>query len=358
MRATARTITRQSLGYCAAIVIAAALPFVCSTFVIQDIFGLAAWMTVVAMSIVFLYKYAGMVSFAQVGIYGLSSYTFAIAAVAHHFPWYVAVVAALAASTLCALFFGLLLARIYGIYFLMTTLALGLVVYYLTLSDYNLTHGSGGIAGVNPPAFGTVALYAPVPQYFLNVLVFLLVLAGLTTLMRTQFGLALQGCRDNPRRMRAMGYPVGAYRVIAFTIAGFVAGVGGLLGVWYNGVIAPPNMDLTWIVGFLAIAVIGGMDSMYGTLSGAIAYTLITTYASTFTNRYNTVIGLVFLAIIIFMPRGLGGLASSLSRKFREPLLTEGRVKPHLVTGEKDQSRGLSASALSAPRKDGSPDEI
>lgn len=300
----------RSLAWCSTLLAAIVLPFLASSFVTQDILALAAWSAIVAMSMVFLSKYGGMISFAQVGIYGVGSYSFAILAVGHGVPWYGAVAGALVAATLCALLFALLVARTYGIYFLMVTLALGLVVYFLTISNYGLTHGSGGIPGVNPPHLGSISLAQPIPEYFLDASVAFAVLLGLTLLMRTQFGLALQGCRDNPRKMRAMGYSVMSYRVIAFTLAGSIAGIGGVLGVWYNGIIAPSYLDLTRIIDFLAIAVIGGMESLEGTFAGAIIYAIVTTYASSFTDRYNTVIGLVLLAIVMFAPGGVGGLVS------------------------------------------------
>jgi branched-chain amino acid transport system permease protein len=310
------------------------LPFVVSSFVLQNILAPAAWQGIVALSIVFLFKYAGMVSFGQVALYGVSSYTVAITSVTHGLPWYVCVVSALAASTLCAFIFGLLSARSYGIYFLMVTLLLGLVVYFLAASNQTITNGSTGIIGIYPPDLGSIRLTDPLPEYALNATVAALLLLGLWSLMRTQFGLALKGCRDNPRKMRAIGYTVAWYRVLAFTIAGFVAGVGGVLGAWHNGLVAPGNMNLTVIVGFLVMAVVGGVASMPGAFVGAAVYLLVTTYASSFTDRYNTLIGVIFLLVVMFMPNGIAGVSEQIrnrsSRAPRETPETRGRLEEGL----------------------------
>lgn len=322
--------TSTAVGYGLVLVAAFVLPFLASNFVIQNVMAVAAWQGIVALSLVFLSKYGGMVSLAQVAIYGIGSYTLTILGVVHHLPWYVTVLAALGASTLTALIFGLLCSRSYGIYFLMVTLLLGLVVYYLAASNETITNGSTGISGIYPPNIGNISLTAPVPEYALDMSIAVVVLFGLTALMRTQFGLALQGCRDNPRKMRAIGYTVEWYRVLAFTTAGFVAGIGGVLGAWHNGLVAPGTLNLTTIIGFLVIAVIGGINSMPGVFAGALLYELITTYASSLTSRYNSVIGAVFLAVVLFAPDGLAGLTIKVRKRAQ-------RV-PHVVgvPGEPD----------------------
>jgi len=304
-------------GYGATIIVAALLPLAVSSFVLQNVLAVAAWEGIVAMSLVFLSKFGGMVSLAQVAVYGVSSYTVAVCGVSHHLPWYLTVLCALGASSVCAFVFGLLCVRSYGIYFLMVTLLLGLVVYFLAKSNETITNGSTGIVGVYPPHIGGSSLTSPVAEYALDLGVAALLLFGLTALMKTQFGLALQGCRDNPRKMRALGYSVGWYRVLAFTVAGFVAGVGGVLGAWYNGLVAPGILNLTTIVGVLVIAVLGGMNSMPGVFGGAVLYLAITTYASSVTARYNTLIGVLFLLVVMFAPNGLAGLFEKIHRRLR-----------------------------------------
>ena len=135
------------------------------------------------------------------------------------------------------LLFGLIAVRSQGIYLMMLTVALGVGFFYLTEANYDYFGGHGGIPEVispigytsqNPALFYYVCLASAAVLYL-----------GVRYLVRTPFGLALQGIRDNPRRMRGLGYWVGFHRVVAFGIAGFIAGVGGVLNVWYNGSISP-----------------------------------------------------------------------------------------------------------------------
>lgn len=99
-----------------------------------------------------------------------------------------------------------------------------------------------------------------------------------------------------------------------FTLAGFIAGVGGVLGVWYYQTISPGSIDLTRTINILVIAVIGGMVSFEGAFLGALAFTLVNNFASSYTDRYNTVIGLTFLLIVLFSPNGIVGLVQSVAR--------------------------------------------
>lgn len=289
-----------------------AFPFFASTFLVQEIATQAMWLGIVALSMVFLAGYGGMVSFLQPGLYGVAAYVVAVATVNDNYEWYVAVLLALAFSTGLAFLFGLLAVRTSGIYFLMITLAMGLIIYYFASDNYTVLNGSTGINGVNAPTIGRISFSDPRWFYFLCLATSVIVYTGLSYLGGSQFGLALQGVRDNPRRMRALGYWVEAHRLAAFVVAGFVAGIGGVLGVWFNGSMAPPYIDLTRIVDFLVIAVLGGMSSLGGAFVGAVVFTLVTTYASSWTDRYNTVIGLIFLVIVLFVPNGLGGLGPTI----------------------------------------------
>jgi branched-chain amino acid transport system permease protein len=148
-------------------------------------------------------------------------------------------------------------------------------------------------------------------------------------LVRTPFGIALQGIRDNPRRMNALGYNVTAHRVAAYAVAGFLAAVGGILVVWYNGLITPGSVGTSWMINILIIAVLGGMRHPIGPFVGAVVFVLLQTFSIDAIEwvfrvlegmglvfqdkqRFNLVIGAVFLAIVLFSPDGLLGLWSRL----------------------------------------------
>ena len=165
-----------------------------------------------------------------------------------------------------------------------------------------------------------------IPFYFL---VLFWSLAGyffILYLVRTPFGIALQGVRDNPRRMSALGFNVTAHRVAAYAVAGLVASVGGVLLVWYNGLITPNSVGTSWLINILVIAVLGGMKHPIGPFIGAIVFVLLQTFAIDLVDRerFNLVIGGVFLAIVLFSPDGLLGLWAHLRARFT----TGGAVSP------------------------------
>jgi branched-chain amino acid transport system permease protein len=151
---------------------------------------------------------------------------------------------------------------------------------------------------------------APVPFYFLALTCSLAGYLLIKWLVRTPFGIALQGVRDNPRRMSALGYDVVAHRVAAYAVAGLLAAVGGILFVWYNGLITPNSVGTGWLINILVIAVLGGMKHPIGAFIGAIVFVLLQTFAIDLIDRerFNLVIGGVFLAIVLFSPDGLLGL--------------------------------------------------
>lgn len=292
---------------------------------------------IIALSLVFLAGYGGMVSLAQTAVAGLAGYLVALLTaarlpqqilaipVAPNWPAHLAVPMALAAATAMGLLFGLIAVRSQGIYLMMLTVALGVGFFYLTNANYDYFGGHGGIPEVVSPIGYTSG--NPVLFYYICLLSAAILYLGVRYLVRTPFGLALQGIRDNPRRMRALGYWVGLHRVVAFGIAGFIAGVGGVLTVWYNGSISPGTVDLTRIIDLLIIAVVGGLVFPEGAFVGALAFVLVDTFASSvpalgdfsFRERFNTLIGLTFLLVVLFSPNGLIGvgqrLAGSWSRR-------------------------------------------
>ena len=303
--------------------VAASFPFYGGDFLVVQIVAQSIWLGIIAMSLIFLAGYGGMVSLAQTTLYGLAAYTIGILSVRLGQPWYLAVPAALVTAIVGAFIFGLIAVRTRGIYFLMITLAMAMVIFYLANQNYTVFGGHTGINGIRAPTVGPISFRDPTAFYYLALACGLVTWGGLRYIVRSPFGLALQGIRDNHRRMRALGYGVEGHRVAAFVVAGLVAGVGGVLGAWYNGAISPAYIDLARIVNVLVIAVIGGMVYLEGAFVGALAFTLVNNFASSYTDRYNTVIGLTFLLIVLFSPNGLLGLA----RKFQD-LRRRGRSQP------------------------------
>jgi branched-chain amino acid transport system permease protein len=304
-----------------------AFPLVAPPFFAFQIGGQALALGMIALSLAFLGGYGGMVSLAQMTVAGVAGYLVAILgssaseAISLNWPWFVAVPMAIAVATLVATLIGWLSVRTEGIYTIMITLAIGVAFHYLVLQNYSVFNGFQGHQRVYPPNVAGVDWRSPVPFYFLCLAFALAAYFLVKYVIRTPFGIALQGIRDNPRRMNALGFNVTAHRVAAYAFAGLLAAVGGVLFTWYNGLITPGSVGTTWLINVLVIAVLGGMRHPIGAFLGAIVFVLLQNFAIDVFDRerFNLVIGLVFLAIVLFSPDGLLGLWARLAGRFTPP---------------------------------------
>ena len=308
-------------------------PAVASPFFTYQIGAQSLALGLIALSLTFLGGYGGMVSLSQMTVAGLSSYLIAIfgtssmQAISLGWPWWLAVLFAMVISVVFATLIGWLSIRTEGIHTIMITLAIGVAFFYLTQQNYVLFNGFQGFSKLGAPTIGEVDFTDPVAFYFLALGCALCGYWAIKYLVRAPFGLALQGIRDNPRRMNSLGFNVTAHRLAAHAFAGLLASVGGILLVWYNNRVSPGSINTGALINILVIAVLGGMKHPLGAFIGAITFVLLQNFAIDLVDRqrFNLVIGGVFLLIVFFSPDGLLGLW----HKFR--------------------SRWLNASATTAP---------
>jgi branched-chain amino acid transport system permease protein len=200
--------------------------------------------------------------------------------------------------------------RTAGIYTIMITLAISTGFFLLAQQNYSVFNGHSGFRGLAPPAVLGVEWSKPIPFYYLCLAVAALFYAAVVYAARSTFGRALIGSRDNPRRMRAVGYNVTQLRVTAYFLSGLIAGAAGVLLVWFNGRISPGTVGVAESIGILVIAVIGGLRHPIGPFAGALLYVLLKTFAIDIVgaDRFNTLIGAIFLIIVFASPDGLFGL--------------------------------------------------
>jgi branched-chain amino acid transport system permease protein len=301
-------------------------PWVATPFLTFQIGAQSLALGLVALSLTFLGGYGGMISLAQMTVAGIAGYMVAIfgaasaadTAISLGWPWWLAVPVAIAVATLAAAFIGWLSVRTEGIYTIMITLAVGVAFYYLCLQNYSVFNGFQGFQRVNAPVVFGINWRDPLAFYYLALFWALAGYFFVKYLLRTPFGIALQGIRDNPRRMNALGFNVTAHRIAASAVAGVLAAIGGVLLVWYNGLIGPGSVGTSWIINILIIAVLGGMNHPIGAFLGAVVFVLLQTFAIDVIDRerFNLVIGVVFLAIVLFSPDGLLGLWAALKSRF------------------------------------------
>ena len=225
-------------------------------------------------------------------------------------PWWVLVPFAVLLAAIASAIIGAISVRTAGIYTIMITLAIAAAFFYFAQQNYALFNGHSGFAGIPTPQVAGIDWRAPVPFYYLCLFVAAGCYAAVLYCSRSTFGLALQAIRDNGRRMRAVGFDITAHKVVAYFYSGIIAGLAGVLLVWFNGRVSPGTVDVGQAIEVLVIAIIGGLRHPIGPLLGAVFVILIQTFAIDIVGaeRFNTLIGLVFLAIVFVSPDGLLGL--------------------------------------------------
>lgn len=279
----------------------------------------------IGLSLMMLAGYGGMVSLAQLTVAGFAAYLMAIlgtnsvGVMGLGWPWWLTVAASIFFAAVFSAFIGAVSVRTEGIYTIMITLAVAVAFFYFVRQNYVLFNGFTGYAGVEPPTLFGIYWRDPTPFYYLTLAVaagffFMVVYGG-----RSTFGLSLQAIRDNPRRMRALGFNVTMHRIAAYFFSGIIAGTAGVLLVWFNGRVSPGTVGVDIVIDILVIAVVGGMRHPVGPFLGAVAFVLLENFAIDLIDRerFNTVIGIAFLLIVLFSPDGILGIWNRLKPKLR-----------------------------------------
>jgi branched-chain amino acid transport system permease protein len=259
---------------------------------------------VFALALNVLVGYAGLVSLGHAGLFAIAGYTAALllqAGYGHLAANSAAMVVTLAASAI----FAMLALRSTGIGFLMITLALGQIIWGIAYRWASLTNGDNGVNVTTRPApFGLSLSNAP-SFYFACLIVFLLALATMVLFVRSPFGASLRGTRDQARRMNALGYNVWLIRFLAILFSGFWTGISGLLFIYYNQFISPQVSALTASAEVLLMVISGGTATLLGPIAGAVIVVVMKNVVSAYIERWNLVLGVIFIVIITFMPEGL-----------------------------------------------------
>ncbi len=318
------------------------MPAIAGDFILLQIFGWTFILGIIALSLMFLAGYGGMVSLVQMTVAGVGGYMVAIFGVSAidtislGWPWYISLPLALVIAVLFATLTGWLAVRTEGIYTIMITLAIAAAFFYFTRQNYVIFNGFSGFNGVLPPMLFGVDWRGPVAFYYLTLFWAILSFLAVLYISRAPFGLALQGVRDNPRRMAALGYNVTAHRVAAYSVAGLLAAIGGVLLTWQSAQISPGTAGIGPVIDVLVIAVIGGLRHPIGPFIGAFIYVLLKTFAidalvavGLSGERFQLLIGVGFLIIVFWSPDGVLGLWEKIrAARNRDPLLDRGGDGP------------------------------
>ncbi len=259
---------------------------------------------VFALALNVLVGYGGLVSLGHAGLLAISGYSAALLLDAGY-GHLAADLTALAVTLLASAVFGVLALRSTGIGFLMITLALGQIVWGVAYRWANLTNGDNGVNVTSRPAPFGISLASADAFYLATLVVFLAAVVSMVVFVRSPFGASLCGTRDQPRRMNALGYNVWLIRFLAFMFSGFWSGVAGLLFVYYNQFISPQVAALQGSAEVLLMVISGGTATLLGPIAGAAIVVIMKNVASAYVERWNLVLGVIFVLIISFMPEGL-----------------------------------------------------
>jgi branched-chain amino acid transport system permease protein len=330
LRWTPKSLTERFIGVGLLVVLAAG-PAIFNDYWISAILTQTFIFGIAAASLVFLFAYGGMISLAQTALMGISAYAIGnmvtrggvggeTKGLTLGLDPTLALVLAILITTTIGLVFGAVASRSFGIYFLMLTLTYGVIANYF-FGQVTEFGGFSPIAGINQytPAFVGDIIGHPDKLYYIAFGTAIVVYLLMRYLAGTPFGLSLQGLRDDHVRMGSLGYNVPLHRTLAFGFAAFVASLAGVLLVWWDGQIAPGNIGLNATIELLVICVIGGLARIEGAFLGAFAFIVINNYVRDVElpvvgGSFNTIIGLIFLAIVIVSPDGLMGLWDRLWR--------------------------------------------
>jgi branched-chain amino acid transport system permease protein len=336
-----KTSLWQRIAIAAALLVLVTLPlWLQSTYYVNITTQILFW-AVAALALNILAGYGGLVSLGHAGLFGIAGYTAGLLLAAGH-GHLISIFAALAAAVATAAVFAVLALRSTGIGFLMITLALGQILWGIAYRWAGLTNGDNGVNLSSRPAPFGISLGSPTAFYYVTLIVFLCAVVSIAVFVRSPFGASVRGARDQPRRMNALGYNVWLIRFLAFLLSGFWAGVAGLLFVYYNEFISPQILALQTSAEMLLMVISGGTATLFGPIVGAILVVVMKNVVSAYIVRWNLVLGVIFVAIISFMPEGLVPGSIRLWSLARRRFLS-----PPPQAGE---GTGLCKSAAGAPR--------
>ena len=271
---------------------------------------------VFAASINLLLGYGGLPTLGHAAYLGVSAYLSALVTLKLGLGHWAAAPLALLGTTVTAGVFGLIALRATGLGFLMLTLALSQVLWGTAYRWVSLTDGDNGLRGLTRP-FG---LDSASSFYWFCLAVTALSIGFMARYVASPLGAALRGTRDQPRRMGALGHHVWMVRWITFVYAGFWGGVSGLLFVYYHKYIHPVSLSLSNSAEGLLAVIAGGSGTLAGPLVGAAIVMLLKNYVSAYIERWNMLLGFVFVFIVIFMPEGVVPGVKRLWRRYRSKI--------------------------------------
>jgi branched-chain amino acid transport system permease protein len=280
---------------------------------------------ILAMSLDIILGYTGLASLGHAAYFGLGAYSVGILATRYGAGFWATLPAGVLLAVAVAAIFGLVALRSTGVYFLMITLALGMVVWGLAHRWVTMTQGDNGISAIPRPDLGLPwSLTHSIPFYYFALAGFFISFWILRVIVRSPFGQTLVGIRESESRMRTLGYHVWLHKYIGFIIAGGFGGFAGVLWAYYNGFVSPVDLQLATSVEVLLMVALGGRGTLLGPALGAVIIVLLKNLVSVYTHRWLLILGIVYIGTIVYAPEGIVGALKQWARRATpDPLRSE-----------------------------------
>jgi branched-chain amino acid transport system permease protein len=271
---------------------------------------------VLAMSLDILMGYSGLASFGHCAYFGASAYAVAILSTRYHLGLLMSGLSGLFTSIVIGLIFGFLVAHTAGVYFLMITLALGMVIWGLAYRWVSMTGGDNGIAGIPRPDIGLpISLNDPITFYYFTLIVFGASFVLLHVFVRSPFGQSLLGIRESESRMRNLGYNTWLHKYLGYVVAGTFSGLSGVLWAFYNGFVSPMDVELTSSFEAFLMVILGGAGTLTGPAVGAGIIVFLKNFISAYTHRWLLILGGIYVLTILYAPGGLAELVRRVTKR-------------------------------------------
>ncbi len=294
----------RRLALAAGVAVLATVPLWVGGIYYVNITSQILFYAIFALGINVLAGYAGLVSLGHAGLFGVAAYAGARLMNAGYGHAGVAA-GALAATLVASAAFAVLALRGTGLGFVMITVALGQIVWGVAYRWISITNGDNGVSVSGRPSPLGLSLATPAGFYWATLVVLLVALVSMAVFAASPFGASVRGTRDQPRRMNALGYHVWMIRFLAFRLSGFWSGVAGPLLPDHNQFVSPQVVALTASAEALLMVIAGGTGTLLGPIAGAALVVVIKNVASAYIERWNFVLGAIFVVIVVFMPEGL-----------------------------------------------------
>ncbi|MDD5249220.1 MAG: branched-chain amino acid ABC transporter permease [Rhodocyclaceae bacterium] len=270
-------------------------------------------MALAATALNFLLGFTGVLSFGHAAYFGLGAYGAGMT-IKYLVPSTgLGILVGVAAGTAAAAIVGALIARLRGVYFAMVTIAFGQVFYFIAFRWNAVTGGDDGLSGWRrlpiDLGFGSIDILGNDQAfYYLTLAGFAVAVAVMAALLRSPFGRSLLAIRENERRARFLGIPVEQHIWLSFVVSCFFVSLAGALYALLNNFADPHDLRWDQSGDFVIMAVLGGMRTFWGPLVGAAIFVVLQDYLSTLTDNWMSLIGVFFILVVMFFPRGVLGM--------------------------------------------------